>query len=105
VPKPETTVRRGEIYWLDWNPPRGSEQAGRRPGVIVQHDPFNTNARYPNTIVAALTTKGRDVATHIAIDPSITNCLSERSYVKCEQVMTLSKERLGESFGCTIPLL
>jgi mRNA interferase MazF len=99
VTKPETTVRRGEIYWLDWNPPRGSEQAGRRPGLIVQNDPFNTNARYPNTIVVALTTKGRNVPTHIAIDPSAANGLQQRSYVKCEQVMTVSKERLGGLIG------
>jgi mRNA interferase MazF len=95
----ETTPRRGEIYWLDWNPPRGSEQAGRRPALVVQNDPFNTNPRYPNTIVVALTTQGRSVPTHIELDPSSTNGLKERSYVKCEQVLTVSKERLEARIG------
>jgi len=92
-------VRRGEIYWLDWNPPRGSEQAGRRPALVVQNDPFNTNPRYPNTVVVALTTKGRDIPTHIIIEPSANNGLRERSYAKCEQLMTVSKDRLEELIG------
>jgi mRNA interferase MazF len=92
-------LQRGQIYWVDWNPARGSEQAGRRPALIIQNDPFNRNDRYPNTIVAAISTSGRSVPTHIVLEPNEDNGLRERSYVKCEQVVTISKDRLQDFIG------
>ena len=53
-------VKRGEIWWADLNPIRGSEQAGIRPVLIFQNDavnaftttvlaiPLTTNLRAPN---------------------------------------------------------
>jgi len=47
------TVRRGEIYWVEFSPIKGSEQGGLRPALVVQNDVGN---RYsPTTIVAAIT--------------------------------------------------
>ena len=31
-------IKRGEIYWVDWNPGRGSEQSGLRPALVIQND-------------------------------------------------------------------
>lgn len=95
--------KRGEIYWLDWNPARGSEQAGRRPALIVQNDPFNRNSGYPNTIILALSTQGRDIPTHIVLEPDKANGLREISYIKCEQLLTVSKDRLNERVGEVTP--
>lgn len=92
-------LQRGQIYWIDWSPARGSEQAGRRPAVIVQNDPFNQNERYPNTIVAAVSTSGRIVPTHVILEPDAQNGLRDRSYVKCEQLITISKDRLQALIG------
>ena len=97
------SIRRGELYWVDWNPARGSEQAGRRPALIVQNDAANTNPRYPNTIVAAVSTSGRPVATHISLAPSARNGLSAASHVKCEQLVTISKDRLLGRIGEIAP--
>ncbi len=91
--------RRGAIWIVDWSPGRGSEQLGMRPALIVQTDAANTNPRYPNTIVVALSTKGHPVASHVRIDPAPANGLREPSYAKCEQVMTISKERLRRLLG------
>jgi mRNA interferase MazF len=47
------TVKRGEIYWVEFDPVKGSEQGGLRPALVVQNDIGN---RYsPTTIVAAVT--------------------------------------------------
>jgi mRNA interferase MazF len=98
-----SSPRRGEIWWVDWSPGRGSEQAGRRPALIVQRDAANTNDRYPNTIVAAISTKGRLVSAHVSLEPTPTNGLSAQSFVKCEQLFTISKERLGTRVGKLTP--
>ena len=47
------TVRRGEIYWVDFDPVKGSEQSGLRPALIVQQDLGNEYS--PTTVVAAIT--------------------------------------------------
>lgn len=91
--------RRGEIWLVDWNPGRGSEQLGKRPALIIQTDAANSNSRYPNTIVLTLSTKGLPVSTHVSVDPDSGNGLRSRSWVKCEQVLTVSKERLLQKWG------
>ncbi len=90
---------RGEIWWVDWSPGRGSEQAGRRPALIVLTDAANQNPRYPNTIVAAVSTKGRPVPFHIRLDPDDQNGLTAVSYIKCEQLLTISRDRLESRIG------
>jgi mRNA interferase MazF len=87
-------ARRGEIWYVDFDPARGSEQAGRRPALIIQNDAGNESARYPNTIVLAMSTKGRPVPFHVRIEPSATTGLRETTYIKCEQILTISKVRL-----------
>jgi mRNA interferase MazF len=96
--------RRGEIWVVDFNPGRGSEQIGRRPALILQNDAGNQNARYPNTVVLAMSTKGKPIPFHVRIPPSPENGLSEETYVKCEQILTLAKARLeGRRLGRISP--
>ena len=92
-------VRRGDIWMVDWSPGRGSEQSGMRPAVVIQTDAANLNPRYPNTIILTISTKGKAVPFHVPIDASERNGLKERSFVKCEQVMTITKERLVRRLG------
>ena len=97
-------IRRGQIWLVDWSPGRGSEQLGTRPALIIQTDAANSNPRYPNTIVLTLSTKGLSVATHVPIEPDTINGLREKSWVKCEQVLTISKERLRQKWGHLSPV-
>ncbi len=90
---------RGGIYWLDWHPARGSEQEGRRPGLVVQTDLANSNLRYPLTVVVAISSAGRPVPFHVRIEPSESNGLRQVSFAKCEQLLTISKDRLIEQMG------
>ncbi len=92
-------ISRGDIWWVNWSPGRGSEQIGRRPALVVQTNAANHNPRYPNTIVVAISTKAREVPFHVRLEPSPDNGLGATSYAKCEQVMTISKQRLEERLG------
>ena len=92
-------VHRGDIWVVDWSPGRGSEQSGMRRALVVQTAAANSNPRYPNTIVVAMSTKGRPVPFHVLIEPSDQNGLEETSFAKCEQVLTISKERLVNRLG------
>jgi len=93
------TIHRGDLFWADWHPVRGSEQSGRRPALVVQTDAGNHQTRYPNTIIAAVTTAQARVPTHIEVKPSEDNGLSSASTIKCEQLLTISKDRLDGYIG------
>jgi mRNA interferase MazF len=84
--------KRGEIYWVEFTPARGAEQAGRRPALIVQNDVGNRYA--PTTIVAAITSKGVEVEypTDVKLPEGT---LPKPSKVLCSQLLTIAKERLG----------
>ncbi len=94
-----TNPERGELWWVDWSPARGSEQAGLRPALVVQTDPANHNPHYPNTIVVTISGQGRDVPSHVSVEPTAENGLSSQSFIKCEQVLTISKKRLKKRMG------
>lgn len=46
---------RGEIWWVDFGVPQGSEAGFRHPAIIVQNDNYNASRIY-TTIVVPLTT-------------------------------------------------
>ena len=99
----QTSPRRGELYWLDWIPARGSEQAGRRPGLVISNDTGNHFSSV--VIVAAITSQQarRRYPFHVRVPSSSGSGLRRDSIVMCEQLMTASKDRLLGRIG-VLPL-
>ena len=92
-------IKRGDLYRLDWTPGRGSEQTGIRPALVIQYDSGNNSPRYTNTIVVAVSSQAKPAPFHVEIKPDVGNGLATVSFVKCEQVITVSKDRLTEYIG------
>ena len=93
----ETSVRRGDIWWLDWSPGRGSEQLGQRPALVIQNDLGNQYS--PTTIVAAITTKARTEYPFIVAIPASESGLPQDSFVNLAQILTVDKSRLIRKSG------
>ena len=90
-------VRRGDIYYVDWSPGRGSEQMGMRPALIIQNDIGNQFS--PTTIVAAVSTRQRrPYPFHVNITAQESG-LPQDSMVKCEQIQTIDQTRLDRRAG------
>jgi mRNA interferase MazF len=96
-------VRRGEIYWIDWDPARGSEQAytgteGRRRGLVVSNDIANEHA--PVIIVAAMTTRqpSRPYPFVVSLSAAQTG-LARDGAVNCLQLMTIARDRPSATSG------
>jgi mRNA interferase MazF len=91
-------MKRGEIYYADLSPVRGSEQGGIRPVLIIQNDIGNKYS--PTTIVACLTTKCTEkhkLPTHILLSK---DCgLPKDSMALLEQIRTIDKCRLTNKVG------
>ncbi len=90
-------MRRGEIWLVDFGDPVGREQSGRRPAVIVSADPLN-DSRAGVVIVVPTITAARGLPSHIEIDPDRSG-LDEVSYAKCEDVKSVSEQRLIARLG------
>ena len=87
-------LRRGDIWNVDFGTGRGSEQGGRRPALVIQNEAGNQSRRYPNTIVLAMSTKGRSIPFHVQIESTELNGLDSVTWIKCEQILTIAKARL-----------
>lgn len=85
---------RGEIWLADLNPTRSHEQAGARPVLVISTNTFN-HGPAGLVIVIPLTRTDRRIPVHVPIDPP-EGGLSARSYVLCDAVRSVAKERLGQ---------
>ena len=85
-------IKRGQIWYADLSPVRGSEQGGMRPVVIVSND--KGNAVSPVVIVAPITSvvSKKKLPTQVLIGTE--SGLKELSMVMCEQLRTIDKSRI-----------
>lgn len=90
---------RGEIWLLVWNPRRGSEQGGFRPGVILQSDLGNHAVGARTTILVPLTTQGRGYSFYVPVPKAKENGLPADSWANATQVFTVDKSRLAKRLG------
>ena len=88
---------RGEIWLADLNPVRGHEQAGTRPCLVVSVDLFNQSPA-GLVIVLPVSTRGKGIRSHVCIDQPEAG-IKETSYIKCEDVRSISTERLINRWG------
>lgn len=86
-------MNRGDIYWVDLNPTRGSEINKARPCVLVGATPIN-QARH-TVVVVPLSTSAK-ARPPIAISVS---CLGKQVTAVCDQIRTVDKSRLKNSAG------
>jgi mRNA interferase MazF len=90
-------VRRGEIWWADFGTPRGSEQGGQRPALVIQNDTGNTSST--TTIIAAITTKAKaSYPFHVEVSAQESG-LPQDSTILLEQILTIGKSRLTRRAG------
>jgi mRNA interferase MazF len=93
-------ILRGDIRWADLNPLRGSEQAGKRPVLIISQDVFNERS---GTVIAfALTSQPPRAGFPLTLELHSKE-LPKKSWVKISQVRTLAVERIGSRIGRATP--
>jgi len=97
-------IRQGEVYWLDFGAPEGSEPAGRRPALVVQHDRFNRSA-ISTVVVAAITSNLRLGAMpgNVRLRRGEAG-LQRASVVNVSQLRTIDRSRLCERIGTLAPV-
>lgn len=89
-------IHRGDIFYFDKGYTVGVEQQGGRPGIIVSNDACNNSSEF--LLVCYLTTQPKtDLPTHITIQ------CEQSSTCLCEQIHTLSKEKMQNYYRSATP--
>lgn len=79
------------------NPTRGREQRGHRPVLVISEDIFNQGPA-ELVIIIPLTSTDRKIPSHVPVIPP-EGGLKNTSFILCEAVRSISKERLGRRLG------
>ncbi len=86
-------IKRGDIWLVNLNPTKGSEQKGVRPCLIISND--LTNKLAPTLCVLPITSKlaGKRFPINVVIKKKESG-LKVDALVLCGQIRTVTKERL-----------
>lgn len=96
-------VNRGDLWWVDFGDPYGSEPGFRRPALIVSSDRFN-QSRIGTVMVTAVTSNLRHAAAPGNVELSWGDGgLPKDCIVNVSQTMVLDRRRLAEQIG-SLPL-
>ena len=92
-------MKRGEIWWAELPPPRGSGPGKRRPVLIMQSDAFNRSSI--RTVVVAVITSNLALAeapgnVHL---PRKQSGLPKSSVVDVSQPITIDRSYLEDCLG------
>lgn len=96
-----TKASRGEIWLVNLSPTEGREQAGTRPALIISVDIFNHGAA-ELVVAIPVTSKAKGIPLHVEISPT-EGGLTIKSFVKCEDVRSISTSRLIKKLGKVSP--
>jgi mRNA interferase MazF len=92
-------MQRGELYWVDFGIPGGSEPGYRRPAVVIQSNTFNqTRIR---TVICAIISSNLALAEapgNVLIEKDVFG-LSKDSVINISQLYTVDKNALSDFIG------
>ncbi len=90
---PAVAVRRGDVWWVDLDPTRGSEIRKARPAVVLTADALNRARR---TVVVVPMSTGPTPRPPIVV---ATASAGVGSVAVCDQVRAVDKSRLTRRMG------
>jgi mRNA interferase MazF len=86
-------MNRGDVYWVNLNPTKGSEINKQRPCVIVSATPINRARSHVVIVPLSTSAKARPPLT-IGV-----TCLEKKVVAVCDQIRTVDKIRLVKQAG------
>ena len=78
--------KQGDIAFLDFNPTKGHEQAGKRPCIVISNNVFNKNTKM--AIVCPITSNEKEFPTHYLLK----NTKKIHGSVLCEHIRSIDYE-------------
>ena len=92
-------IARGDLYWVDLGPARGSRPAKRRPVLIVQGDPYNASRMATTLAVVVTSNTARAELPGNVFLPAAATGLPRDSVATVTALVTVDKRDLGDRAG------
>ena len=86
-------MKRGEVWWVEFDPAVGSEIAKRRPAIIVSNDSANRNLARVVVVPVTSTT------TRVYPGEALVKIGAQTSKAMADQIMAADKSRLKSLLG------
>ncbi len=92
-------INQGDVYWIRFGGPTGSEPGFRHPHVVIQNNLFNRSRIY-TVVVCSLTSniKRSKAPGNVTLRKGEAN-LPKKSVVNITQIFTVNKSDLSEKIG------
>ena len=94
-------MKQGEIWYAELDPVKGTEQAGRRPVVIISGNMLNEHL--PLAIVIPLTTKIKNYKGNPILEAGKGTGLKQQSEMLIFHVRSIARDRLVQKVGVISP--
>ena len=86
-------MKRGEVWWVEFDPAAGSEIAKRRPAIIVSNDSANRNLS--RVVVIPVTSN----TARVFPGEALVKIGNQTSKAMADQIMAAGKSRLKNQLG------
>ncbi len=92
-------INQGDIFWIKFGEPKGSEPGYGHPHVVIQNNLFN-RSRINTVVVCTLTSnlKRANAPGNVTLNKGEAN-LPKKSVVNISQLFTVNKSDLSEKIG------
>lgn len=92
-------IRRGDIFWVDFSPGKGSEPLGRRPGLVIQCDALN-DSKLNTVVMVAITSnlKFAELPGNVSLRKGEAN-MPKSCVINVTQLKSVDKSSLVEKIG------
>jgi mRNA interferase MazF len=91
-----------DLWLTDFGEPYPGEPATHRPALVIG-PPDTFGSGYPFVIVIPLTTTHRALSLHVEVEASVDTGLDKTSYVQCELIRSVNRNRLMHQLGVVDP--
>jgi mRNA interferase MazF len=92
------TQERGDLVWLTFNPQAGSEQAGRRPAIVLS--PVSYNGKVGLALFCPITSQIKGYPFEVRLPPK----LPVTGVVLADQLKSLDWRNRKAEFACQAPV-
>jgi len=92
-------INQGDVFWIEFDEPSGSEPGYRHPHVVIQNNLFN-RSRINTVVVCTLSSnlKRAKAPGNLTLNKGEAN-LPKKSVVNISQIFTVNKSDLSEKIG------
>ena len=92
-------IQRGDIFWVNFSPGKGSEPLGRRPGLVIQSNALN-NSHINTVLMVAITSTMRfgELPGNVTLRKGEAN-MPKKCVINVTQIKSVDRSSLSQKIG------